>query len=200
MNGAQEFETAEGVAPWAAAALRLLQGVVYGEDREWKALRDHEHAVRAHFAAMGLEVVVDEGEAFAWVRQNEREEGADPLPRLIRRMPLTWEQTLLCVLLRDRLLQFDRSTDPDGRLVLSQDDLREMLLPFLPESGDGQKLERKVVALRARAEELGFLKGIPGSDGHYEVRRVLKARLPVDDLERIRDVVLAWKGESKDKD
>lgn len=181
-------------APWACAALRLLQGVVYGEDGDWRVLREHESPLRDHFAAIGLELVIDENEAFAWLRQRGTEEGEAVLPRLVRRVPLSWDQTLLCVLLRDRLLQFDRSNDPDGRLVLTTEDFREMLLPFLPESGDVAKLERKINGLRAKAEELGFVRAFPSPTGIcYEVRRILKARLSVEELERIRDTVLAWK-------
>jgi len=145
--------------------------------------------------------VVDEAEAFAWLRQREPEEGETVLPRLVRRAPLTWEQTLLCVLLRDRLLQFDRANEPDGRLVLTSDDFREMLHPFLPESGDVAKLDRRINGLRAKAEELGFVRGFAAPSGIcYEVRRILKARLPVDDLERIRDTVLAWKSNANGDD
>jgi hypothetical protein len=197
-----DLETnAFGTAPWAAAALRLLQGVVYGEDSEWRLLREHETALRDHFSRIGLELVVDEAEAFAWLRQGEPEEGEAALPRLIRRAPLTWEQTLLCVLLRDRLLQFDRSNESEGRLVLTSEDLREMLLPFLPESGDVAKLERRINGLRAKAEEMGFVRAFATPSGTcYEVRRILKARLPVDDLERIRDTVLAWKNAANGED
>ncbi|MBK9577021.1 MAG: DUF4194 domain-containing protein [Fibrobacterota bacterium] len=188
-------------APWAGAALRLLQGVVYGEDSEWRLLREHETSLREHFLQIGLELVVDESEAFAWLRQRESEEGETALPRLVRRAPLTWEQTLLCVLLRDRLLQFDRANEPDGRLVLTTEDFREMLLPFLPESGDAAKLERRINGLRAKAEELGFVRGFSAPSGTcYEVRRILKARLPVEDLERIRDTVLAWKSSVNGED
>ena len=186
--------------PWSGTALRLLQGVVYGEDKEWKILREHESSLREHFEVLGLELVVDEAEAFAWLRQREVEEGEEPLPRLVRRLPLSWEQTLLCVLLRDRLLQFDRAAEADGRLVLSAEDLREMLLPFLPEIGDGKKLERRVAGLIGRAEELGFLRVFQSPNGfRYEVRRILKARLSVEELERIRDKVLAGKGESAEE-
>ena len=180
--------------PWAAPALKLLLGVVYGEDKEWRALREHEAAVREHFASLGLELVVDEGEAFAWLSQREAGEDEEALPRLLRRMPLTWEQTLLCVLLRERLLQFDRSGDPDGRLVLAIEDLRELLAPFLREENDAKKFERRLAGLLNKAEELGFLRRFESPSGvRYEVKRILKARLPVLDLERILDKVMAWR-------
>ncbi len=180
--------------PWAAPALKLLMGVVYGEDKEWRALREHEAAVREHFTSLGLELVVDEGEAFAWLSQRDPDDGEETLPRLLRRMPLTWEQTLLCVLLRERLLQFDRAGDADGRLVLALEELRELLLPFLPESNDAKKFERRLAGLLNKAEELGFLRRFESPSGvRFEVKRILKARLPVLDLERIRDKVLAWR-------
>ena len=91
---------------YAPALIRLLRGVVYADDEStWKLIRDHEHPVRAYFETIGLTLHWSEADGYAFLRQDERE--TNELPQLVRRVPLNYSTTLLCVLLRERLLQHD---------------------------------------------------------------------------------------------
>src|SRR5688572_20070142 len=92
---------------WSIAAVRLFQGVVYADDaRTWDIVLRSRSQLDAHFARVGLVLVVDEAEGYAYVRQwsdEECPEGYEQLPKLIRRVPLGYGPTLLAVLLRDEL-------------------------------------------------------------------------------------------------
>ena len=54
----------------AAAIIHLMRGVVYREQDEptWTALGRHAPAVRDHFAAIGVDVVVDDTEGYAYLQ------------------------------------------------------------------------------------------------------------------------------------
>ncbi len=57
---------------------------------------------------LGLELHIDEAEGYAFLRSvAEFEESPSPLPRLVARRPLTFQMSLLLVLLRKKLLELD---------------------------------------------------------------------------------------------
>lgn len=181
----------EQIAPYAPAVLKLLQGVLYHDDvAAWNLLLIHQTAVQEYFARIGLQVYLNETDGFAFLRQPEieREEGSPlTLPRLTRRDRLSYHLTLLCVLLRERLDQFDASTPDSDRLLLSVEDLRELLRPFLPERNNELALVKKIDETVNRAAELGFLRrqNVAGEE-QWEVRRIIKARIDADMLAEIK--------------
>src|SRR6202165_2562405 len=103
-----------------SAIIRLMQGVVYRETDEdtWLTLERLGAGVRDHFAAIGVDVVVDDAEGYAYLRSRPEEDGDEALPRLVRRRALTYNVSLLLVLLRKRLVGFV-TAGCDRRLVLT---------------------------------------------------------------------------------
>src|ERR1700750_1258877 len=95
------------------AVTQLMKGVVYRDthERAWRHLLQLQPQVRDYVAVLGLQVVIDEAEGYAFCRQRPRDEarddGADPLPRLIPRRPLSFHVSLLLALLRKKLAEFD---------------------------------------------------------------------------------------------
>lgn len=177
------------IAPYAPVLIKLLQGILYQDDTaRWNLLLNHIVPVRAYFAKIGLLVDIDEAEGYAYLRQpgSDDDEDAGALPRLVRRVPLSYPVTLLCVLLREELLQFDSSGSSSDRLVLSRDVLRGMLRPFFGER-DEKRFFRKIDAVINRVADIGFLKELHTAEGdYYEVRRILKAKIPADILAEIK--------------
>src|SRR5205085_6472499 len=109
-----------------AVKVKLLQGVLYADDiAAWECLLRSEDVIRIFFAALAQEVEIDRGEGYAWLRQLDAGEDAPQHfpPRLFRRIPLSFDVTLLCVLLRERLLSFERVQADVTKLVLSRDDI-----------------------------------------------------------------------------
>ena len=74
----------------AAAIIRLMQGVVYRESDEdtWITLERLGGGVRDHFTTIGIDVVIDDAEGYAYLRSRPTEDGDEALPRLVRRAVL----------------------------------------------------------------------------------------------------------------
>lgn len=180
------------VAPYAPAVIRLLQGALSIDDvSTWNILLTHETPTREYLAKIGLELVLSEADGYAFLRQPDLE-GEDgqkvPLPRLTRRDRLSYHVTLMCVLLRERLDQFEASTPETDRLILTADDLRDMLRPFLRERADERTLLKKIDETASRVADLGFLKRL-GGDNRYEVRMILKARIGSEILAEVVQIL-----------
>jgi len=183
---------ADAVAPYAAVIIKLLQGVLYQDDTTyWDMLLHHFTPVREYCAKIGLDLYLDEGEGYAYLLQRDEAAAGDQsntLPRLVRRVPLSYDVTLLCVLLRERLQQFDASHPEATRLILSADEIRDLIRPFYPEQADDVRLLRNFDTNINQVVRLGFLKKLSGQEANrYEVRRILKAKISADQLVEIKE-------------
>ena len=190
-------------ADWSPVAVRLLQGVVYHDDNLelWEQLLENISPITEYFGKLGLLLVVDEPDAMAYLRQLDEEEipsDFPPVPRLFRRTPLGYEATLLCVLLRDELRQFEEEDVQNERCVITQSDLLALWEAFFPDQTDSVRLNRSLTAALRKMEELKFVRQFEKDPLSWEIRRIIKARLPLSDLERLRLSMVAAVGKKID--
>ncbi|HSQ40757.1 MAG TPA: DUF4194 domain-containing protein [Fibrobacteraceae bacterium] len=154
--------------------IALMRGLVHAEKNPqiWQTLSQEQNAVRDYVALLGLELVVNEEEGFAWLRN--RQEGETDLPTLVVRRPLSYPVSLLLVLLRRKLAEHDgRSSDP--RLILSRDQIVEMVRVFLPERNNEAKLVDQIGSYINKIIDFGFARHLKGDEEQIEILRVLKA-------------------------
>ncbi|MEQ9410886.1 MAG: DUF4194 domain-containing protein [Fuerstiella sp.] len=176
---------------WSSVAVRLFQGVVYLEDgRSWDILLRNVTPLQEYMGRVGLQLVVDEAEGFAFLRQlsaEELPEGYDDLPRMFRRSRLSYDATLLTILLREELRRFEEEEVHDQRCVISGDALFEQWKLFFPRDRDEVKLRKALnVAIRT-LEGLKFVRRFGKDTDDWEIRRILKARVIAEDLEAVRE-------------
>lgn len=154
----------------------LFQSVLYRETDAalWQSLGELLGRVRDHCAVIGLELILDEAEGYAYLRQRPARDGAPALPKLVQRRALSYPVSLVLVLLRKRLAEFDAGGE-EAVLVVSRDQLADEIRLFLPETGnEARQLDRLDTHLN-KVVELGFLRRLRGQDSAFEVRRILKA-------------------------
>jgi hypothetical protein len=200
----------------AQLMVHLLKGVLYREDDErlWASLLRLQARVREQAAVLLLDLVLDEAEGQAFLKSPpdpDDSEGAPRLPRLVARRPLSYPVSLMLALLRKRMAEFDASGG-DTRLVLSRDEIAELMRVFLPDGTNEARLIDQVDATISKVVDLGFLRRLKpatggGQDrGQYEVRRILKAFVDAQwladfdaRLEVYRTALSAAAAESNDK-
>jgi len=154
----------------------LLQGVLYRDSDAslWQSLFELQARVRDYCATIGLELLFDEAEGYAYLRQRAAVDGEAELPRLVQRRQLSYPVSLILVLLRKRLTEFD-ATGGDTRLVVSRDQVADQVRLFLPDTANEARLLDRIDAHLNKVIELGFLRRLRGQDDQFEVRRILKA-------------------------
>ena len=170
----------------STAIIKLMQGVIYRETNEdvWRTLERNGAPVLDHFARIGVRVIIDEVEGYAYLKTSAPEEGEDPLPRLVQRRELSYNASLLLLLLRKRLAEFEAGGE-EGKLVLERDAITEMLRLFLPDSTDEVRIVKRVDASITQVVKLGFLEELRGAhQPSWEVKRIIKA---YDDAETMAD-------------
>lgn len=180
------------IEPYAQVIVKLLQGGIYDDNEKmWNELLLHEMQVREYFDRIAIEVIIAKGDGYAFLRQVELDEEGKTIG-LIRRMPLSYEVTLICVLLREWLDEFEVSDTDTRNLYVSHKALRERMELFFKEKSNQMKLFRELDRYIDEIVRLGFLKVIRKNDAsrdetQYEVRRIIKAKITNDKLEEFRN-------------
>ena len=188
---------------WADICIKLLQGPLYnekGSEAAWNKLITWQQQVAEYFSTLGLELILDSADGYAYLNQDETEdENGRQLPRLIRKMPLTFETSLLCVLLREALENFDYSPIESPTLIMTAGEIRELLTGFYKDRADETKLYRELEQNIARVEDIGFLKRLPqkenSSEGEYEVRRIIRSKIDMEFITEFKNKLEEYNGE-----
>ncbi|MCC5807302.1 MAG: DUF4194 domain-containing protein [Opitutales bacterium] len=164
--------------------INLLKGVLYleADPKLWASLLRLQARVREYVQVIGLELVLDEAEGYAFLRsandETVAEDGTKPLPRLIPRRRLSFPVSLLLALLRKRMAEAD-SGGGSTRLVMTRDEIVGLMRVFLAESSNEARIVDQMDAHIAKAVDLGFLRKLkstnPQAQASFEVMRILKA-------------------------
>ena len=196
--------------PLPFLVIPLLKGVLHreGDPALWSTLLEFQARVRDYVAVLGLELMIDEAEGYAFLRSRpdadeEPETGVRP-PRLVARRPLSFHVSLLLALLRKKLAELDAGgSGGDTRLVLSRDEIVEMVRVFLPESTNEARVVERIDTHLNRITDLGFLRRMKTESGAaarggqttFEVRRILKAFVDAEWLAELDTRLAAYREE-----
>ena len=175
----------------------LFKGVIQqeGDNRLWTDLLRLQSRVRDYVSVLRLELILDEAEGYAFLRsmvidsdleleidadngsESLKSSSREQLPRLVPRRQLTFHVSLLLALLRKKLAEFD-ARGGDTKLVLSRDEILDLVKVFMPASSNETKLVRKIDVHINKIVDMGFLRKMKASsvrEDSFEVRRILKA-------------------------
>lgn len=154
----------------------LCKGPIYREKSPalWEEMLQQRHAISDFFAVLGVILFVDEAEGYAFVRQNEFDDDANPPPKLIQRRPLSFGASLLCLILRQWLLEHDTHSG-ESRAIITRRQIQDELLLYLPTAGSDAKQLDLVDQHIRRVDKLGLLKPLKDDDQRFEIQRITKA-------------------------
>ncbi len=162
----------------SSVVVSLLKGVIYRDDNPglWGTLLDLQASIRDYVAVLGLTLMLDEAEGYAFLRssQDDHEDDKTPFLRLVARRQLSYPVSLMLALLRKKLAESD-AAGGDARLILSRDEVVEMVRIFLPDGSNEAKLIDQIDATLNKIGELGFIRRLRRQKQMIEVRRIIKA-------------------------
>ena len=156
--------------------IALFKGVLYRDQQEklWQSLMILQNRVRDYVQVLGLTLFVDEAEGYAYLGQQAGDDEDQELPRLVPRRQLSYPVSLLLALLRKKLAEHDAAGN-DPRLILSQEQIVEMVRLFLPDTANEAKLTDRIQGDINKVIQLGFLRRLRGQADRFEVRRILQS-------------------------
>ncbi|OPX93722.1 MAG: hypothetical protein A4E53_00197 [Pelotomaculum sp. PtaB.Bin104] len=161
---------------FSRAVVALFKNVVFKEiDQEhWDVITTQKNKIEDYVSKIGLTLIVDEMDGYGYLKQRSYGEDEEEIPRLVPRHALSYPVSLLLVLLRKQLLEFD-STTGDQRLIVTKQQIAERMSLFLRDTTNEAKLVGDIDKHIERIEKMGFLRRLRGSDDNFEVQRILRS-------------------------
>jgi hypothetical protein len=174
--------------------VHLLKGVLYRDQHPqvWHDLEALEAQVLDYFKTIGLDLMIDQAEGFAYLKQAPLDEDSG-IPRLIQRRPLGYALSVLCVLLRKRMVEADAGGSGAGnRVVLTHEQIVEMMKVFFPQRANEAFTEQQIDTQINKAVAMEVLKPLESAPPAYEVRPILKALATADWLQNLDEAIKAY--------
>ncbi len=163
------------------AIILLLKGIFYKKDNEkafFELIGNSYNSIVQYFQTIGLEVLIFEDDGYAYLQNIDYEDEQESLPKLINSRPLSYKVSLLCVLLRQKIAQFEMQNE-DERAIISKDDIISNILIFLDVKFNEVKIKKEIESTIKKVEDLGFLKKLKTDDESYEIKTSIKAFIDV---------------------
>ncbi len=178
---------------YASVVIKLLQSVIYDDDKKyWNDVLNHETSVREYFGKIGLELILNRQDGFAYLKQVEFAEDDKTRPiQLIRKTPLTYEVSLLCALLREWLDESEVKMSGD-KLFVTGRQIKERIDLFFRDKANRKRLLDKFDSLIKTTRDLGFLylnteDALNSDNNQYEIKKIIKAKINNEKLEELKN-------------
>jgi len=169
----------------------MLKGPVeYLDKSVWERLLQYKKEFAAFLLPLGLVLVLDEQDGYAYIRHAAAEDEEDEIS-WVQRRSYTYEESILLVLLREMMAEFEVGDSGSRELVRKRREIKEYAELFFREKASRMKFLREMDRLIDKMAELGFLHlsgahEIPDED-RFRIRKIIKAKVDSEVLQQFLD-------------
>jgi len=177
-----EVESESQETKLSEVVIHLLKGILFRQQHPvlWNDLLKIQGQLEDYIKVLGLELSLDDSEGYAWLMQKtESEDDKTTLPRLIARRPLSYPMSLLCVLLRKKMAEADKS-GAEVRVIVARQDIINAMLVFMPDKSNEAQTAATINAIINKVVELGFLRKLKNDNENLEIQRIISALVDAD--------------------
>ena len=177
------------------ALVQLLSGPSLDGQRHtklWPVLIRDEGIIRQRLGDLFLDLVIDPALQVAFTRQADT--GDLEEPKLLRRSPLTFIDSVLLLYLRRQLSQAESHGE---RAVVSKDEIVEYLSPY-EQAGNTDRagFKKRVLASIEKIKERNILQRIRSSEDRFEVSPTLKLLFSAEEIIKLTTLYQGMAAES----
>ena len=146
--------------PFTPVLIKLLKGPVeYLEKTTWELLLTYQVELTRFLQQLGLTLVLEKDDGYAFLEQIRLDE-EENVAGWVRRVPLGYEESVLLVLLRDMMAEFEVGEVSSRELIKKRREIKEYAELFFKENPSRVKFIRDLDRLIDRAEEMDFLEKV----------------------------------------
>ncbi len=178
------------ILPFTPVLIKLLKGPVeYLEKSAWDQLLIHQTELTTFLQHLGLKLVLEKDDGYAFLEQIKLDE-EETVAGWVRRVALGYEESILLVLLRDMMAEFEVGEVSSRELVKKRREIKEYAELFFKENPSRVKFIRDLDRLIDRAEEMDFIEKVEHSDlideQKFRIKKIIKARVDNEILENFK--------------
>jgi hypothetical protein len=178
------------ILPFTPVLIKLLKGPVeYLEKSAWEQLLQYQTELNRLLQQLGLILILEKDDGYAYLEQ-ARLDDEETVAGWVRRTPLGYEESILLILLRDMMAEFEVGDAGARELIKKRREIKEYAELFFRENPSRVKFIRDLDRLIDRAEELDFLEKVEPHDladeEKFRVKKIIKARVDNENLENFK--------------
>lgn len=172
--------------------IKLLKGSVdYTEKSTWEKLLQYKSELTTFLHSVGLRLVLDEEDGYAYL-QHAFAEDEDALNiSWIQRRSLTYDESIMLVLLREMMAEFEVGEATTRELIKKRREIKEYAELFFKEKASRVKFLKEIDRLIDKVEEYGFLSIVDKHDvmdeEKFRINKIIKAKVDGDTLEQFKE-------------
>jgi hypothetical protein len=176
--------------PYTALFVKLLKGPVeYLEKTTWEQLLTYQSELTRFLQQLGLVLILDKEDGYAYLEQLRLDEEENTVG-WVRRIQLGYEESILLVLLRDMMAEFEVGEVSNRELIKKRREIKEYAELFFKENPSRVKFIRDLDRLIDRVEELDFLEKVEQHDladeQKFRIKKIIKAKVDNEILENFK--------------
>lgn len=179
------------ILPYTPVLIKLLKGPVeYLEKGAWEQLLQYQVELTRFLQQLGLVLVLEKDDGYAYLEQMRLDE-EENVAGWVRRVQLGYEESILLVLLREMMAEFEVGEAGARELIKKRREIKEYAELFFSENPSRVKFIRDLDRLIDRVEELDFIEKIEQADlsdeEKFRIKKIIKARVDYEILENFKN-------------
>ena len=179
------------ILPYTPVLIKLLKGPVeYLEKGTWEQLLQYQVELTRFLQQLGLVLVLEKDDGYAYLEQQRLDE-EENVAGWVRRIQLGYEESILLVLLRDMMAEFEVGEAGARELIKKRREIKEYAELFFKENPSRVKFIRDLDRLIDRLEELDFIEKVehtdPPDEEKFRIKKIIKARVDHEILENFKN-------------
>jgi hypothetical protein len=189
------------ILPYTSVFIKLLKGPVeYVEKSTWEKLIQYKVELTSFILQLGLALVLDEQDGYAYIKHYPFEEDENPVS-WIQRRALTYEESVMLVLLREMMAEFEVGEATNRELIKKRREIKEYAELFFKENASRVKFLKEIDRLIDKAEENGFLDKTETSEladeQKFRIKKIIKAKVSSEELDHFYQQLVRHKETSE---
>ncbi len=173
---------------YSEAIVKLLKGATDRNSKVWDKIINYQNEIEEYVAQIGLELIVKKDEGFAFLKQIEYSDGTTL--GLITRRQIGFETSIILVVLRQSLEEFDRNPTQFqvAEKFINDSEIKEELELFLEEGYNRLRFLKDLDKYIKNVVDLGYLKEVLKKDNEttYQINRIIKEKITLDILQEFK--------------
>lgn len=172
--------------------IKLLKGSVdYTEKATWEKLIQYKTELTGFLQTVGLRLVLDEADGYAYLQHAVAEDEDAMNISWIQRRSLTYEESIMLVLLREMMAEFEVGESTVRELIKKRREIKEYAELFFKEKASRVKFLKEIDRLIDKTVEYGFLSYVDRHDiadeEKFRINKIIKAKVDGDILEQYKE-------------
>lgn len=185
----------EKIQPYSKAVVRLLKGTVNKKDSIWGDVILYKKEIADYINIIGLELIIQEEDGYAFVKQFIIDEDDNTLG-LVNRRSIGFEVSVVLVILRQMLEEFESNPveiQSTTKYILKED-LKAEIERFLPKKYNTVQFLKELDSHINKIVDLKYLKEVSENDEEpkYIIHKIIKDKVSLDVLNDFKNQLEAY--------